>query len=1560
MMKLRNIDDREIKKGMLDDTEYRTDYRMKGLQRLNIPHWVDLGLKFIKPLYSISDMKVTKWGSLFYMGTLYTENDGTEDGLPWDRKYWMNEILKESRNSRKRHCTPFIVFKQLKDKSYELIDINKIAVEVGPNGRSYLYINDLNEGEFYNETSNLKVLLLPSETDYLCSNMESTEDREEDREEFNEKYITAAANITISENNELSFDSDQWYEKIKLITMDMNIYKGSISSTDRAIAIGEDNGIKYGQKIYLDSLILVNPDGHVDLSYLEDGVIKEMENNILYFDTDRFTGYNYYIFFFNESNKSINMIYDIPEQIITHDTTSFVQDSSDFILLDRNTFMDIMSENGKYDLSLKIKDLKEKYSDLFELEISPDTYKNIEKMIYKYDEEGNIIYEQDSEGRSYPILDPEKLDLSSYKITDGVFPIDKYPQSWYKTQVMFINYWFYRVLNYKKNLLMAFVNDDYKMFDRDIKYTSVVYPACEIPGEDMGNGDYTTTRRRWTIYDEDLDYDGWSDILVFINGCLDLSAGSSYSNKTYISKDYIIETYGEDAMVEVVYINYNADAVLDVKIENTANQHFFKADRYYDPRSLRFFNIIEDDKMSEVDDTPIYHSQENNPTHTQPIPFKMHLTPEHNQYSIQFNENWAEIYKDIKGESPKVCIELAKDGIINAWAIIDGQVCAYDITAVNKILYEDYLSDQTLDKYLENTDIKITDNEFANNTTDAKDCTSITYTELTETKRGIAFTCGNSINDRIEILANKDQFTIENKVFGNIIKLAKNVGGDKFAFINSDDKMFDIAYSDSRNEFFVQDIVNLDIKELYPIESHNVDDIITDSNTEIYYANNQIYVLSVPMGNFVQGLELYDSEGNLLYDKNGNILRDGSITNYPPIKSLLRIYDISSTEKDFVIVPEPKEVNLNKVFIGAKIIATETDLYIIGGNTGHAELDQSCYKYNFDTGKLKNLNYPEWLGYANMSYILNDDKTKLIVLGGIGNWPEDTANKIGILDLSTNEWSDPIECDVNFVNATVINHNDKIIVFGGYKNENDGTIKFENISTDIYSIDLKTGKSTIIGHTIVPFISAKATHTVDGMYLISGNKYPEYSKYLYKYNPNAGSFSRFIEMPEDYDYISLCEFNYCRNITSILLTGEKANGFNTAKVLNIRHQNIDCFFADKYSRYCVMINGMIYRYEEDIMLWLPVRNLQALVKDNPITRIELSGDLYVALAGGNTLYTSPDLIAWYDYKFTDFYDTAIAEVLNVITDVDFITTQLDNVSVDEFDRNKGISIMITKDGKLLLNPYCMNTSMYYGNTMLIASTNRFATQAFTIAPDTDKVILNSDFKYCLDESHYAIFEDGKILPKDCYKVVMPSIYSPVSGIEVYLNYHREEDYSTVLSVVYLPFPMINTESKIDVRESSGVIEVGPANIKPFGVNNKWNWVFTGGEKIPFSYMRNVSNTLIYLDNWYGLDVSAQASIYRTYGDDLAQNPLVNDNLDEFINDLIKNIVKDTHWGDDANIDLAEFTEKATFEEKIVLLKVYADHYVENADEEGTTPPYTLDSYQGQFYDVLNGNIEWRD
>ena len=1550
---LTKIDDRMIKKGLLDDTEYRTDYRMKDLQKYNIPHWVDLGLKFLKPLYYVGRDEVKEWGSLFYMGTMYTENDGTNDGLQWDTKYWMNEILSEGRRTGKRHCTPFLLFKQLEDKSFELIDVNKVAVEVGANGRSYLYINDLNNGEFYDENTILKALLLPTETDYICSNMESTENREEDREEFNNKYIVPAANITISEKGELSFDAENWYEKIKLIALDMNIYKGELTSTDRAINV--DTGIEYGKKIYLDSLILVNPEGHVDLSYLEDGVIKEMENNILYFDTDRFAGYKYYIFFFTESNKSINMIYNIPENILAHDTFEFVMDSDDYILLDKETFMDIMSEKGKYDLSLKIKDLKDNYKQLFMMENDSESYKEMEKY-YLHDEEGNIVYDKEDK---FPILDKSKFDMTQFDIKDGMLPVEGYPQSWYIAFSHFINYWFYRVLNYKKNLLMSFVNDDYKMFDNDIKYTAITYTLPDIPGEETLDG-LETTRNRWTIYDEDQDYNGWTDQLVFINGKVDLDASKCKGNKSYIDRDYIEETYGEDTIIEVVYINYNANRELDVIIPNNPNFHTFKADRYYDPRSLNFFTVLNNAKMTDVDTTPIYGIEDmNNETLTQPIPFKMHLTDEHNTYSIQFNENWAQLYKDAEGDN-KVCILYSKE-LIYAIVVNNGKITVYDITKANDILHKEYLSETKLNDYLDETDIKLESCDLIKtDLKDVKDCISFIYNKLAVGYRAIAFTYGDSINDSIHIdTVNDDKFDLKNVAFGNIIKIAKNMGGDRFGFINTDDKLFDVTYSDSKNEFYVQEEINLDIKELYPIESHNENSIITDCDTEIYYANGKIYTLSCPLGVIVKGYDLYDALGNLLYDKDGNIMRDGSVTvDKDRIRSYIKIYDVTTDEDEYEI-SDPEIITLNKVFIGAKIIATDKNLYIIGGNTGHWEIDRSCYKYNFASGELTDLNYPEWIGYSNMGYTLNDDMTKLIVLGGIGNWPEDTGNKIAILDLVTDTWLDPIESNINFINTTVINHNDEIITMGGYKNENDGTIDFKNVTDTIYKINLETGEATEIGKSIVPFISAKATHTVDGMYLISGNKYPEHSGYMYKYNPNTGNFSRFIEMPLDYDYISLCEFNYSDNITSILLTGELDNGYTTAKVLNIRHQNIDCFFADKYSKYNVIIDGIVYRYEPSAKLWIPMNNLKELTQDNPITRIELSGDIYIARAGSNRIYTSPNLIKWYDYKFTDFYDEEITED-NEICNIDFITDKLNDLESDEFDHNSGLSSFVTKDGRLLLNPYCMNTSMYYDNYLLIASNNRFVTETFYIDAETDYIILPDQFKYCLDDTHYAIFEDGRLLTTDCYKIVKPSIYSPVNGINIYLNYKREEDYEATLSVVYLPFPMINTESKTIFRASSGVLEVDSDNIKPFGVNNKWNWIFSNGEKVPFRYMVNVSNNLVYMNEFDNISWVEHPMVYRTYGDDLASKDIVTDDLDKLINTLLKDVVKDTHWGNDIQMDLDEFIEKSTFEERIVLLKVYSDHYVANADREGNTAPYILDKYEGQFYDVLDGNIEWRD
>ena len=104
------------------------------------------------------------------------------------------------------------------------------------------------------------------------------------------------------------------------------------------------------------------------------------------------------------------------------------------------------------------------------------------------------------------------------------------------------------------------------MFENDIKYSSITYKASEIAGAELEEGIVTTNRTKWTLYDEDQDYDGWTDQLVFINGKLDLEANSHTWNKNMINKKYIIDTYGEDAIVEVVSINYNSDKILDVII----------------------------------------------------------------------------------------------------------------------------------------------------------------------------------------------------------------------------------------------------------------------------------------------------------------------------------------------------------------------------------------------------------------------------------------------------------------------------------------------------------------------------------------------------------------------------------------------------------------------------------------------------------------------------------------------------------------------------------------------------------------------------------------------------------------------------------------------------------------------------------------------------------------------------------------------------------------------------------------------------------------------------------
>ena len=1456
-----------------------------------------------------------------------------------------------NRNKGKKHCTPFLLFKELEDKSYELIDINKIAVEVGPNGRSYLYINDLNNGEFFNDPSKLKALLLPVETDYICSNMESEEEQKESKDEFNKKYGIPCANITISEDNKISFDSDTWYEKIKLIATDIHVYKGTISETDRAIRL--DTGVAYGKKIYLDCLILVNPEGHIDISYIEDNSIKEMENNILYFDTDRFTNYKYYIFFFVESNKSVNMIYDIPKKVIDHDSIEYATHGNNFILLDKETFKDIMTEEGSYNLSLKIKDLREEYASLFQTEIDPEEYKELEK-IYMHDDEGNIMYGDDGA----PILNSLQFDFGQYDIQDGIFPIDGESYTWYKSYIQFINYWFYRVINYKKNLLLSFVNDDYKMFENDIKYSSITYKASEIAGAELEEGIVTTNRTKWTLYDEDQDYDGWTDQLVFINGKLDLEANSHTWNKNMINKKYIIDTYGEDAIVEVVSINYNSDKILDVIIENNPNLHEFISDRYYDPRNLNFYNILDDAKRTNIDTTPIYKiSNMDNPTLTQPIPFKMIETDVFDRYSIRFNENWAEVYNDDYNGEAKIALFKTENNIF-AYVCINGKIITYNLIEVMKILYKDYNSLITLDKYLQENDIKNDYIPYIDSTiSDVKDCLSFLYTKYNDNMSAIAFSYGNSINDNIHIGTEKEgYFTIEEKKFGNITHLAKNLYHNRFVALNSDQKLFEIEYNGVNNDFYIKRTIDLDIKELHPIESHNEDAILNQYNGEIIYNNGKIYTLVTSLGLVEYNGLLYDSEGNLIYDQDGNLVYDLT-TDASNLRSLLSIYTVTVEGEKYTITKD-EDITLDAIFVGSKIIANDDNLYIIGGNSGHPQIDKVCYKYNFDSKELSSINYPEWLGYTSMGITMNTDKTKLIVLGGLGNYPEDTANKIGILDLDTDTWQDPIESELIFVDSTIINHNNDIYVVGGFENQNNLTIDFKNISTRAYKLNLEDGSISQFYDINIPFIGAKAIKNIDGSYILAGNKYPEYDKYLYKFNPDTGNIIKYIEMPVDYDYNSLCEFNYCDTITSILFTGNTYNGYNTAKVLNIHHENVDVLFTDKYGNYNTIVDGYIYKYNEEISSWIVCGNIQDLVKDNPITEISLSGDIYVAKAGHNKIYTTPDLVHWYDYKFTNFYDNEITED-NEISDIDLFTNKIDDVNTDEFYRNEGASIMITKDGRILVNPYCMNMSMYYGNLILIASNNRFATASYNIDNTTDYVELPEEFKYCLDVSHYAVFEDGKILNTDCYKVVFPSMYTPVNGIYIYLNYYREESYTAKLSIVYLPFPMINTNSETKFKKSSAMLEIAEDNIKPFGVNNKWNWIFSNGEKIPFDYMQNISNTLVYLPKTDNIDWGSKPSIYRTYGNDLVSDNIVNDELDKFVNNLIKNVVTNSNWGDDININITEFTEKATFEERIILLKVYADHYVANADSKGNTAPYILD-YECDYYNVLNGNIEWRD
>ena len=171
-------------------------------------------------------------------------------------------------------------------------------------------------------------------------------------------------------------------------------------------------------------------------------------------------------------------------------------------------------------------------------------------------------------------------------------------------------------------------------------------------------------------------------------------------------------------------------------------------------------------------------------------------------------------------------------------------------------------------------------------------------------------------------------------------------------------------------------------------------------------------------------------------------------------------------------------------------------------------------------------------------------------------------------------------------------------------------------------------------------------------------------------------------------------------------------------------------------------------------------------------------------------------------------------------------------------------------------------------------------------------------------------------------------------------------------MIYLPFPVIEIKSNYQIYEDGNLIRFSPSNISYYGYSNDNNWIFAGRTKVPTNHIDKVIGNVVVQKSDDIEPADALELLTLSYTD----HGVLNDYFDEALNEIIDSIIDDPSW-DDIKANIEEFKTNASIENKLVLLKIFSDHYVGAEDYDGYTPPFILD-YSCDYYQVKDGNIEW--
>ena len=149
---------------------------------------------------------------------------------------------------------------------------------------------------------------------------------------------------------------------------------------------------------------------------------------------------------------------------------------------------------------------------------------------------------------------------------------------------------------------------------------------------------------------------------------------------------------------------------------------------------------------------------------------------------------------------------------------------------------------------------------------------------------------------------------------------------------------------------------------------------------------------------------------------------------------------------------------------------------------------------------------------------------------------------------------------------------------------------------------------------------------------------------------------------------------------------------------------------------------------------------------------------------------------------------------------------------------------------------------YYGKKLYIAYKNRFIHKSIIMDETvTEKyhLDLGNTFMYCNDYSKFFIFQNGRRLGSDHYRLVLPvRAGTPFSTFEIYLT--KPVTAGDRLDIMYIP-SLMQDVVMMDSLPSSGDIVLDKSLLN-YGISTDLYMVWINGKKIPRSHIRDIDST----------------------------------------------------------------------------------------------------------------------